>query len=760
MEDAHHHDGRTDAPGRLLIVSNRLPVSAAIRSRRLRLSPAPGGLSTGLARYHARAGSVWIGWPGDTSRFTAAERDQLERELRDRAIRPVWLTRDQIDRSYHGYANRLLWPLFHDLIDRVPADAADTGGAATYAEVNQAFADAVALEYRDGDTIWVHDYQLMLLPAMLRARLPQARIGFFLHIPFPSPDIFRMLPSQRRELLLGVLGADLVGFHTFAHVRNFIAALMHVEGVEADIDRVLVGQREVRVGAFPMGVDAAAFAQLAAEPAIEARAAAIRRQAGGRRIVLGVDRLDYTKGIPRRLHALERLFDRQPSFRDGLVYIQVAIPSRGQVDSYRHFRRHVEESVGRINGTYGTPCGSPVRYLHQAVPLAELVALYRAADVMLVTPLRDGMNLVAKEFAASRIDDDGVLVLSDCAGAAAELAGAVMVNPYDVDAVAGAIRTALEMPREQRRARMLGLRRRVSGHDVHAWATGFLEELTTAGARRETAPARLPRADLATALDAARTRGPLRVLLDYDGTLVPIASTPERAAPDDDVLSLLAALARTPGLQLDVVSGRTRGTLEQWFGHLPIGLWAEHGFWHRPAPAGGWTPAMPVQADRLARVRRVLDQVASATPGSWVEVKSASLAWHYRGADADFGARQALDLRRLLNEVLANQPFDVLAGKKVIEVRLRGVSKAAVARRLQDDSSPGSAIVAIGDDHTDEDLFRALPAASLTVAVGPRPTGAAFRVADYRDVRRVLRRLIQPPADASRPEPAGVARSA
>jgi trehalose 6-phosphate synthase/phosphatase len=609
--------------------------------------------------------------------MTGDQCQDLERQLRQRRLVPVALSRDQIERCYNGFANRVLWPLFHYLIDRVPVDAA---GWDAYSQVNDAFADAVVREYRSGDTVWVHDYQLMLVPGLLRARLPDARIGFFLHIPFPSSEVYRILP-WRRHILAGVLGADLLGFHTFAYLRHFLASLLHVEGVEPDIDRVRIADREVHVGVFPMGVDAVRFS--APDPEVDERVRQIRRDSSGRQIVLGIDRLDYTKGIPRRLHAIERLLARAPERRDRIRFIQVAVPSRGEVDSYQRFKRHVEESVGRINGACGTLSSSPVHYLHQSVSQTELVALFRAADAMLVTPLRDGMNLVAKEFVASRIDEDGVLILSEFAGASAELDGAVTVNPYDVDGVAASLDRALSMSPQEKQARMKTLRRRVFEHDVHAWAGEFLDRL--ASARPDKAASRLTPPDpcLATVLaDAQRTQR-MRLLIDYDGTLVPIARAPELAAPDQDVLALLADLASSPGLELDLVSGRLRSTLDAWFGHLPVSLWAEHGFWQRPAATQQWRAAADLAPAGLERIMPILEQFAASTPGSHVETKSASIAWHFRRAQREFGARQAHELRMLLGDALSNQPYEVLEGRKVIEVRLRGVSKALVAHRVQ-----------------------------------------------------------------------------
>jgi trehalose 6-phosphate synthase/phosphatase len=728
------------ADTRVLIVSNRLPVSAQMTAGDVGMAPSSGGLATALRPWHERSQTLWLGWPGDMSGATTTQRENFDERLNDRGIVPVHLSVDQIDRCYHGFANRVLWPLFHYLIDRVPVDAA---GWEAYREVNDTFAEVVTREYRPDDTIWVHDYQLMLLPALLRERLPHARIGFFLHIPFPSSEVFRILP-WRREILNGLLGADLVGFHTFAYMRHFMTSLLHVDGVEANVDRVRIGGREVKLGVFPMGVDAAAFADLAADAEVGARVEAIRRDVDGRRIVLGIDRLDYTKGIPWRLEAVERLLQRDPTLRDGMRYIQVAVPSRGTVDSYQEFRKHVEERVGHINGAYGTLRSLPVHYVHQSVSPRELVALYCAADVMLVTPLRDGMNLVAKEFIASRLDGDGVLVLSEFAGAAAELNGAVSVNPYDIDGVADTIHRALSMPIEERRARMRGLRRRVLGHDVHAWARTFIEQLNVLRPFEHPASTMRPNPSLLTVLQDAQQARRLRLLLDYDGTLVPLARSPELAAPDDELLMLLDGLTASPGIQVDIVSGRSHETLEKWFAGMPVALWAEHGFWHRSRPEAAWQVAFTVPPDWMERIRPILEQFAASTPGSCVEVKSASVAWHYRGAPREFGARQAHELRLLLGDVLSNQPLEVLEGKKVIEVRLRGISKGVVAQRVAEEMRPDTVIVAIGDDRSDEELFRALPHSSLTVAVG-RPwtsTSATYRLEDHRAVRRILRSLL------------------
>ncbi len=559
-----------------------------------------------------------------------------------------------------------------------------------------------------------------------------------------------MLP-WRREILEGLLGADLIGFHTFAYLRHFVSSLLHVDGVEVDVDRIHLDGRDVRLGAFPMGIDAGSFAAMAAAPAAVAEAEAIRRDAGDRKLILGVDRLDYTKGIPRRLQMIERLLTRHPDLADSIRFVQIAVPSRGEVDSYQSFKRQVDEHVGRINGAFGTLRSVPVHYVHHSVSPLELVALYRAADVMLVTPLRDGMNLVAKEFVASRVDEDGVLVLSEFAGAATELDGAVVVNPYDIESVVDRILHALTLSREERRARMKTMRTQVTEHDVHAWAARFLETLRESRPDDGVPAVGPPGPSLTTALEGVHAAAHVRVLLDYDGTLVPLARSPEAATPDPELLDLLAGLAALPETAVDIVSGRPREPLETWFGHLPIGLWAEHGFWHRVRPGAVWRAAATVLPDWQDRLRPVLEQFVAATPGSRLEIKDASLAWHYRGAQREHGVRQAHELRMLLGTAFSNQPWGVHEGKKVIEVRLRAADKAVVAARLAAESETASAIVVVGDERTDEDLFRALPPSSIRISVGSPSRYATHVVDDYRDVRRVLLAL----TDARRPQAPG-----
>ncbi len=722
---------------RLLIVSNRLPVSVRWKAGRPELLQSSGGLATGLGALRERQASLWIGWPGDVSQASREQSREIDVLLRGRSLLPVYFSQREIAGFYDGFSNGVLWPLFHYLQDRVPIDS---GGWRAYGRANERFADQVAAVWQPGDRIWVHDYHLMLLPRLLRERLPNARIGYFLHIPFPAADVFRTLP-WRQALLEGLLGADLIGFHTPSYVRHFTQVVQQLAAIKTSVDHFWWQGRTVRVGAFPMGIDDERFAMLASEIDVRARAEAIRSEARGRRIFLGVDRLDYTKGIPRRLLAFQRLLEHEPALRDRVRFIQVAVPSRIDVRAYHAFRRELDELIGRINGQFGTIDAVPIHYLFRSVSRRELVALYRAADVMVVTPLRDGMNLVAKEFCASRIDDDGVLLLSEFAGAADELVDALMVNPYDIEGVADAMARALALPADERRGRMRTLRARVQESSIGRWAASFLDGLMENEA--PAAPVVGASTPALTAVEAGRaaSEGRVTLLLDYDGTLVPYAASPELAVPDATLMRLLASIAAHPFIDLHLVTGRSRETADRWFGELPAGLWAEHGavrrrFGHQ------WEWLVPQAPPWKARARAILKAIAAETPGSLVEEKGAGLAWHYRLADKDLASRQRTRIRERVAEELGDAPVDLLDGHMVLELRAHGASKGIVARRIMDELSYPSHLVAIGDDTTDEEMFAALPETSTTIRVGDGATVARHRLADQRAVRSFLSALV------------------
>jgi trehalose 6-phosphate synthase/phosphatase len=719
--------------GRVLLASNRLPVTLSQSTDGPSLVPSAGGLATALREVHADGNGRWIGWVGDLTRSAHDTRDQIENELRDKRLHHVALSASEVALYYDGFSNAVVWPLFHYLLDKVRLDATNEWRA--YKAVNERFADALASELRAGDVVWVHDYQLMLVPQYLRRRVPDARIGFFLHVPWPSSDVFRILPT-REEILQGVLGADLIGFHTESYRNNFMHSAAKVLHLDLGIDTVAWEERTVRAGVYPISIDLEEFER--SSPEVDELVVQLRKGTEGKKTVLGVDRLDYTKGVPRRLLAFDRLLEREPQLKSKVHMIQIAVPTREKIDSYAELRSQVNELVGRINSQHGSPTGSPIQSLYRSVGRDELLALYRAADVMMVTPLRDGMNLVAKEYVAARTDSEGVLVLSEFAGAASELDAALIVNPYDISAMASTLRRALVMSTAEQRVRMNRLRAAVRNNPVQEWAHSFLEDLEGTEPVKKTAVTSA--GELELALVKLREAPHRSFLFDYDGTLVPLAPLPDLAAPDQPLLDLLQRIVRAPNVDVHIVSGRSRSSLEGWLGGLPVSLHIEHGFWSRDA-SGRWSQVSEVPPDFLKRIYDIMKRHAFRAPGTLVEQKSASMAFHYRGADPHVAASRLRALRAELNNSLGPNA-ELLEGNKVLEVRLRGVHKGTVVGRILEHAPPGTQLFAAGDDRTDEDMFAALPSDAVSIRIGPGQTRARFRLQSPFELRRLLGSMI------------------
>ncbi|MEM9165565.1 MAG: trehalose-6-phosphate synthase [Planctomycetota bacterium] len=460
---------------RLIIVANRLPVKRVKRRGRAGWETSPGGLVAAMTPILNETGGSWVGWAGAAGKAPAPFKHE------NMQIRPVPITAEQLEKFYGGFSNSTLWPLYHDSV-RTPQFHRRWWWP--YVDVNRVFADAVIEEARDGDTIWVHDYQLQLVPGMIRERLPNVRIGFFLHIPFPPEELFAQLP-WRRELLAGILGADLIGFQTPQGCKNFVAAARMFAGAQGSERSLAFRGRQVSVRAFPISIDVGALASVADSPSVVTRAQQLRTDLGStsthrRKVILGVDRLDYTKGIDIRMRAYEEMLERGYVTAEDTVFVQVAVPSRESVDDYAELRAFVERLAGRINGKHGRPGRAAMHYLYRSLPFEELAAYYRMADVMTVTPLRDGMNLVAKEYVIAKSGDEGVLVLSEFAGAAHEFrSGALLVNPHDIDGLASTMHAGLSLPDDERRRRLTQLQRTVRRNDVFRWADSFLNALRT-----------------------------------------------------------------------------------------------------------------------------------------------------------------------------------------------------------------------------------------------------------------------------------------
>jgi trehalose 6-phosphate synthase/phosphatase len=736
---------------RLVVVSNRLPLTLMQSGDQWSSESSAGGLATALEPVLRRTGGLWIGWPGDVPDGPAAARQELlARWEREHGYVAVDLPRPLTQRFYHGYANRTLWPLFHQFPSRFEFDPK---GWEAYVDANHLFRDAVAPRVGPGDLVWVHDYQLMLLPQLLREAVPDLAVGFFLHIPFPSSDVFRVLP-RREEVIRGLLGADFVAFQTHGHLQHFRASLLRILGIGSRMDRVEAEGRFVGLDVLPIGITPEEFTvPIDRDPVVKASLLELRRRFTGRRILLAVDRLDYTKGIPERLRTFRRLLERRKDFRGRLTLVQIAVPSRERIPRYQDLRKEVNELVGEINGDFGTPQWTPVVYIRRPVSRPDLIALYAAADVGWVAPLRDGMNLVAKEYVACHQGKDGILILSEFAGAAAEMGEAFLVNPYDEEQTAETIERALELPPEEQRERMSALYRRVVRNNAAAWSERFLSSLREAARQRARVHSEEPQPLPAeAALAASRAAGKRLLFLDYDGTLVPFRNRPHEAVPPVHLIELLTRLSHRPGDRVVLVSGRPRAQLDPWFGPIErLWLAGEHGAIVRPAGAASWEGLRPVlPVEWKSRVRPVLEHFTDRAPGSFIEEKEYSLVWHYRMSDPEFGEWLANELASSLDEMLAESELRAVRGQKSVEVRLSWANKGEVAAQMVNDLPESAFKLAIGDDRTDEDLFERLPDDAWTIHVGGGASRARFRLSGPREVCEFLNALCAVEAESPR----------
>ncbi len=714
----------------MIVVSNRLPVDYQEGPDGETLwRSSPGGLVTALEPVMRAADGAWIGWAGVADReFDPFENDGI-------SIIPVPLSAEDLEDYYEGFSNDTLWPLYHDVI-APPSFHREWWEA--YVRVNRRFAEAVARAASPGAVVWVQDYQLQLVPKMLRESRPDLVIGFFNHIPFPAYGIYSQLP-WRRQVISGLLGADVIGFQRAADAGNFSRAVRRLFGyttrgtlIEVPTDG---DARRVVVRHFPISIDAQGFEEIARRPEVQARAREIRSSLGDPEVImLGVDRLDYTKGIRHRLKAFGELLRDDRLSVDRATLVQVASPSRERVETYRQLRDEIELMVGRLNGDYSTLGHQAIAYLHHGYPREEMVALYLAADVMLVTALRDGMNLVAKEYVACRFDQDGVLLLSEFAGASDELRQAVLVNPHDIEGLKDAMVEAVEMPQRERARRMRALRRRVSENDVARWSASFLKTLTGAGI---IAPG-IPDA-LEAAVTGIATTERLLVALDFDGTLAPLVDRPEDARATKRARAAIERLAATDDTRVAIVSGRAlaslRGVADPPTGTLLSG---SHGVELQLDGGVVTIDLRDAELEALERLTRILDEVASGADGAWVEHKPAGRALHTRKV----ASQAATELQRVARERVerAVPDLSVRAGKGVLEFAVRSTDKGEALTRLRQHAG-SSAVIYVGDDVTDEDAFAALESDDVGVKVGQGKSVASYRLRSPEDVALLLERL-------------------
>lgn len=729
------------AQERLIIVSNRLPYRASHDAEgHITLERSVGGLASGLGPLHEQDGNLWIGWMGDTADFDEAEQADVAARLAACGCLPVLLDPADAEAYYEGLSNSALWPLFHGFPQFVRFDEAEWEA---YRRVNERFCDEIVAVARPGDVVWVQDYHLMLLPTLLRAKLPDATIGFFLHIPFPDYETFRMLP-WREDIVRGVLGADLIGFHAYDYVRHFLSSCRRIAGVENTSGALTVDGRITQVDAFPLGIDYERYRQAARKPEVQRAAAAFAEEKGheGCKVMLSVERLDYSKGIPNRLHAFDIFLDRHPEWEGRVVLVLVTVPSRENVASYRALKKQIDELVGLINGKHSTMDWSPVDYYYRSLSFDRLASLYAVSDVMLVTPLRDGMNLVCKEYLACHDGGGGVLVLSEMAGASYELHEALRVNPFDLEDVVGAMERALTMGTDEQRRRNAPMQQRLARYTSEKWAREFLDAAHGVKQRQAGMSARLLGPTTAVRLlDAFRGSGRRALMLDYDGTLMPFSDDPGRVVPDSRLLELLERLS-SEETDIVVVSGRDRNTLETWLGALSVDLVAEHGVWFRRKAEDAWMLEEPLSDGWKEALRPVLCDFVDRTPGSLLEEKDFSLVWHYRTCSQELAERRVIEIKNALSDGLADQGLALMDGNKVLEIKPRGVDKGHAAHRWFRNPMYDF-LLAAGDDRTDEDVFEAAPETAWTIKVGGGPTHARYTLKDCREMRGLLEALAE-----------------
>lgn len=730
--------------GKTIIISNRLPVQLQISDGGVTAIPSVGGLATGMKSVHSGGDSLWIGWSGLTDEEIPEElTGDIDKALAKHGSSKVKLTAEEVDGFYYGFSNRTIWPLFHYFLEYSEFELASWN---TYKAVNQKFADAILEKADEDDTIWIHDYQLMLVPQMVRKQRPNISIGFFLHIPFPSFEIFRTMP-WRKEVLMGLLGSDLIGFHIYDYERHFLSSVRRLLGLEVSFNDIYLDNRIIKVDSFPMGIDYKKFRDAAEEHAkrnldelseLQKRLNTHKKSDPENKFLLSIDRLDYSKGIAKRLYAFEYFLNKYPQYKEKVRLIILAVPSRSNVPQYQLLKKEIDELVGRINGEFSTVSWTPIWYFYRSMPFENLIDLYTSSDIAWLTPLRDGMNLVAKEYIATRTDKTGVLILSEMAGSANEMNESLLINPNNFEQIADSINEAINMPKEEQQARNEVLQKRLERYNVEKWANSFMNSLKGQKEREASnVSKRMTEHRLSSVLENYSKAKKRLLFLDYDGTLAGFHNDPQKASPDEELYKLLDSLNSQKGTDLFLISGRDKDTFTKWF--LPKGynMIVEHGVWIS-RDGEEFKLLESVKNDWMEKIRPVFESFVDRTPGSFIEEKNYSLAWHYRKTDPDFGNLRATELSEVLTSLIGTDDLSVLNGNKVMEVKSSNVNKGRASMRMLGEGDYDF-VFAIGDDWTDEFMFQELPESTVTVKVGRQKTAAKFYVENTQKVRELLK---------------------
>jgi trehalose 6-phosphate synthase/phosphatase len=722
----------------VIIVSNRLPVTVKKVNGKITYETSMGGVATGLSSYVKSRKNKWVGWPGIPSDdLTEADKKKISSALRRRNCAPVFLSKKQLEDFYNGYSNSLLWPLFHSM--QYDPSTHHTRWWKAYRSVNTAFATAIAEHVQTSSTIWVHDYQLMLLPSLLKQTYPANNIGFFLHIPFPDPKTFSKLPDSI-PVLSGVLGADLIGFHTKSYVKNFLATVQTNDLALVEGDKVILGNRAVAVTDFPMGIDYEKFSGAAKLPSVKAAVKEFKHKYKGMKVIAGVDRLDITKGFLERLRAYQTFLRQNPKEHGKVVFALVGAPSRGEITAYKTLSHNVEALVADINAEFGTASWAPVDYNNKGLPFEYVTALFQIADVAFIAPIRDGMNLVAKEFIASK-RKSGVLILSQTAGAAQELQDALLVNMKQPDTLVAALDQALHMRKREIKSRLRRMQKHLASNTVQTWAGGFMQTLQKPVPGTPIFRLRpITGRNKAVITNHFRSAKKRLLLLDYDGTLRAFAQSYKGGAPSKRLLTLLQKLATDKHTTVVIVSGRSSIQLEKWLDNLGLNMVAEHGGFTRKAGAKRWIDTSPKNHDWQDQVLPLLTHYSSMTPHSEVEIKEHSLVWHYRRSPNYYAQKYSVILKSAAKPYIKKYNLSVLQGNKILEIRNTNINKGSAIKPWL--AEKYDFILIAGDDPTDENMFDIAPPTATTIKVGSGRTAAKFRAKDNKQFLELLDNFI------------------
>jgi trehalose 6-phosphate synthase/phosphatase len=729
---------------RLFLASNQIPLHTYRADGQFKIEPDDELTISGLGNFYKQYQTRWIGLTGlEDDELSRKDMQELESQMMEYRCIPIFPDPVDYKNYLHGFSRNTVWPLFHYFTQN--AEYEDHEWEA-YKKVNELFAEKILQLADEGDTIWIHDFHLMLLPGILKERMPKLSVGLFIHIPFPSFEIFRLLP-WREKLLEGMLGADLIGFHTYDYVRHFLSCVRRIFGYDTVFNRISIGERTMKVDAFPKGINAERIKKKAIEHAEADRHAEsdagrmmkhFKTDDGGTKIILSIDKLNYTKGIPARLRAFELFLEESPEYLEKVNLILLAMTSTEKSQFYESLKREVDELVGRINGNYGTITWMPVMYLNREFTIDELVDMYSLADIALILPLRDGMNMVAKEFVAARHRNDGVLILSEMTGASKELHEALIVNPNNLGEVVIAIKEALQMPKEEQVRRIKVMQHRLERYAVDRWAAEFVNSLSNVIESQKTSLTRkISSGHLKKVIKAYRDAKKRILFLDYDGTLSGFKKNPEDAKPDQELYDLLNTLTKDPRNTVTIISGRDKETLSRWFNEeWNIHFIAEHGVWLRN-PGGDWHMLEQIDNQWKESVQPLLEYYVDQTPRSFIEHKNFSLVWHYRKADPDLGIQRAWELKDELRTLTSNLNLEIMDGDKVLEIKFSGINKGRAALQKMGNSNYDF-IFAVGDDWTDEYTFEAMPERAFTVKVGAKTTAASYYIEGVEKVRDLL----------------------